>query len=270
LTNDETLISQALPSDGGLVVYTGMNSNGEFFIGRKKYDATTGEEILVSDGLSIGTSPSTVSSLDDLTVNTLKVNISIDATTASVGINSLTVSNISSNGNTINLNKNTQVNGDLTVTGIATATTFAGNGITPIGGIIMWSGTIVNIPTGWALCDGTNGTPNLQDRFVVGAGSGYAVGATGGSADATLVSHSHDAISTATDSGHTHSYTESNANNRNITGTAPSCNTGVFSSTTGTGFANITVATSISTEGASATNANLPPFYALAFIMRVS
>ena len=66
----------------------------------------------------------------------------------------------------------------------------------PVGGIIMWSGATNNIPSGWALCDGNNGTPNLQDKFIVGAGSSYAVAATGGSADATLVSHSHTTNST--------------------------------------------------------------------------
>ena len=52
----------------------------------------------------------------------------------------------------------------------------------PVGGIIMWSGATNNIPSGWALCDGNNSTPDLRDRFVVGAGNSYAVGATGGSA----------------------------------------------------------------------------------------
>jgi len=50
----------------------------------------------------------------------------------------------------------------------------------PTGGIIMWSGSIANIPSGFALCDGTNGTPDLTDRFVVGAGGSEAVGDTGG------------------------------------------------------------------------------------------
>lgn len=54
------------------------------------------------------------------------------------------------------------------------------------GFIAMWSGAIVNIPVGWRLCDGTNGTPNLRDRFVVGAGTTYAVGAVGGA-----VNHNH-------------------------------------------------------------------------------
>ena len=50
-----------------------------------------------------------------------------------------------------------------------TAAQLAVGAVIPTGGIIMWSGTIANIPTGWALCNGTNGTPNLQDRFIVGA-----------------------------------------------------------------------------------------------------
>jgi len=50
----------------------------------------------------------------------------------------------------------------------------------PAGGIIMWSGSIGAIPTGYYLCNGSNGTPDLRDRFVVGSGSTYAVGNTGG------------------------------------------------------------------------------------------
>lgn len=51
---------------------------------------------------------------------------------------------------------------------------------------MLWSGAIVDIPNGWALCDGTNGTPDLRNRFIVGAGATYAVGATGGS-----LTHNH-------------------------------------------------------------------------------
>jgi len=66
----------------------------------------------------------------------------------------------------------------------------------PSGGIILWSGEIVNIPAGWFLCDGNNGTPNLVGKFIQGAGSGFAVGSTGGSA---TMSHTHTMA-------HTHSY----------------------------------------------------------------
>jgi hypothetical protein len=51
----------------------------------------------------------------------------------------------------------------------------------PAGGIILWSGSISNIPAGWSLCNGANGTPDLRDRFVVGAGNTYAAGSSGGS-----------------------------------------------------------------------------------------
>lgn len=66
----------------------------------------------------------------------------------------------------------------------------------PIGGIIMWSGTASDIPAGWHLCDGSNGTPDLRNRFVMGAGGSYSVGSTGGSNTHTMTiqempSHSH-------------------------------------------------------------------------------
>jgi hypothetical protein len=69
-------------------------------------------------------------------------------------------------------------------TRIATTAFVIANGF-PSGGIIMWSGSIASIPTGFALCNGSSGTPDLRDRFIVGAGSTYAVNATGGSASVT-------------------------------------------------------------------------------------
>ena len=63
----------------------------------------------------------------------------------------------------------------------------------------MWSGTDGNIPSNWLLCNGSNGTPNLIDRFIVG-GSAYAAGDTGGSADAIVPTHTH----TATGGSHGH------------------------------------------------------------------
>jgi len=50
----------------------------------------------------------------------------------------------------------------------------------PTGGIILWSGSTGSVPSGWLLCDGTNGTPDLRDYFIVGAGNSFAVGNTGG------------------------------------------------------------------------------------------
>ena len=78
-----------------------------------------------------------------------------------------------------------------------------GGGI-PAGGIIMWSGTVANIPSGWYLCNGSYGTPDLRDRFVVGAGSSYNPGNTGGSetvsiSTSNMPSHNHSV------SSHSHS-----------------------------------------------------------------
>ena len=80
--------------------------------------------------------------------------------------------------------------GAATVSGAVTADSFAGSGTIPVGGIIMWSGSIATIPPGWALCNGQTLygqiTPNLQDRFIVGAGAAYSVNNAGGSSSTTL------------------------------------------------------------------------------------
>jgi microcystin-dependent protein len=139
------------------------------------------------------------------------------------------------------------------------------------GMIIMWSGTIATIPTGWVLCNGSNSTPDLRNRFVIGAHSDSAGVAyttitgsntlTGGTKDAIVVSHTHTA--TSTDSGHTHIQ-------NGFGGSAPGLTTSSTpingSSTTGFGYANIT--TTVASTGSSGTDQNLPPYYALAFIMK--
>ena len=117
----------------------------------------------------------------------------------------------------------------------------------PSGAIILWSGASNAIPSGYVLCDGNNNTPNLQDRFVVGAGNTYAVDATGGSADATLVSHTHNLL-----------YNHGSFGGSSGAVTPRSGNTPVTPGISGR----------VSTEGSSATNANLPPYYALAYIMK--
>jgi hypothetical protein len=133
------------------------------------------------------------------------------------------------------------------------------------GMIMLWSGSIASIPSGWALCNGSSGTPDLRDRFVVGAGSTYAVDATGGSADAIVVSHTHTATSTVTDPGHIHTINNTTTLGGGLmgSGTGPSGSIVSNSATTG-----ITVATTIASAGSSGTNANLPPYYALAYIMK--
>ena len=180
------------------------------------------------------------------------------------------------------------VTGNLTLDGASGTSgqvlTSAGSGSTPTwanavpsGAILMWSGNEGAIPSGYVMCDGNNSTPDLRDRFIVGSGGSgssagtYGPGNTGGSADATLVSHTHTATSSVSDPGHFHlspqgvefpQYGESGSvNGPNGQRTDGQGNT--ETKTTG-----ITVSTSLSTEGSSATNANLPPYYALIFIMK--
>jgi hypothetical protein len=143
----------------------------------------------------------------------------------------------------------------------ASGTTF------PAGGIIIWSGAIGAVPSGWYLCDGTNGTPDLRNRFIVGAGSTYSVGANGGSADAITVTHTHTATTTTTDTGHTHSIGTSAQ-----TGIVQGGGLSGYSTSGGTSGSNtalnITATTTNANAGTSGTNANLPPYWALAYIQK--
>jgi hypothetical protein len=140
----------------------------------------------------------------------------------------------------------------------------------PAGGIFLWSGSIGSIPAGYVLCNGSNGTPDLRDRFVVGAGSTYAVDGTGGSANAIVVSHTHTATSTSTvtDPGHNHTYTRYDT----LTGVGGANPLWANTSTQNTGNAvtgiTVATATTVATAGTSGTNANLPPYYALCYIMK--
>ena len=140
----------------------------------------------------------------------------------------------------------------------------------PAGLISMWSGSIGSIPSGWYLCDGSNGTPNLTDRFIIGAGSTYAVNGTGGVSSVTLTtnnmpSHTHTATSTVTDPGHVHSGGVSAYTNPANTG-GGSASGGT--SNTGSAVTGITVATTITAAGSGTSFSILNPYYALAFIQK--
>ena len=141
--------------------------------------------------------------------------------------------------------------------------------------IVMFTGSTA--PSGWAICNGSNGTPDLRDRFIVGQGSSYSINNTGGSKNAIVVSHSHSVSDpghnhSVSDPGHSHVVPLSNdggsncameqGDNRNERSqNTNSANTGISISSANTGL-------SISSQGSSGTNANLPPYYALAFIMK--
>ena len=146
----------------------------------------------------------------------------------------------------------------------------------PRGAIIMWSGK--DAPEGWALCDGNNGTPNLQGRFILAAGAGSGltqrvVGQAGGEEKHQLTvrempSHDHN----VTDPGHLHNWTGS----RQLAGTDDHNNTSEFSkgdrSTRDTVSKNTDTRKTgikVNAEGGNAAHENMPPFYVLAYIMKL-
>lgn len=137
----------------------------------------------------------------------------------------------------------------------------------PSGGIILWSGSTGSVPSGWYLCDGTNGTPDLRNSFIVGAGNTYAVGATGGTADAIVVSHTHTATSVVTDPGHLHTFQGGTNTGQGATGSGGVI-ANVTTLNTATAVTGISVATTNATAGTSGTGQNLPPYYALAYIQK--
>ena len=134
----------------------------------------------------------------------------------------------------------------------------------PSGCILIWSGSTGSVPSGFVICDGTNGTPDLRNSFVLGAGNAYTVGQTGGSTDAVIVSHTHTA--TVTDPGHSHTLGADFAQAANGAGRNGVANSSVANYSTNTNTTGISV-TNAST-GVSGTNANMPPYYALAYIMK--
>lgn len=176
----------------------------------------------------------------------------------------------------------------------------------PIGTITIFSGSFSDIPSGWFLCNGANGTPNLVDKFIYGASVENDIGNTGGSADATLPSHLHYVASHthSIDHGHTGGTTGNSGNHFHGTSWGEksgygSGRHGVYSSTPGVGSGstdedNVEYKTStdgnhnhsfsvpnfsgqsggsspaVSSTGSDGTGKNIPPYVKLAFIMRVS
>jgi hypothetical protein len=164
-----------------------------------------------------------------------------------------------------------------------------GAGIAPAWGnafvtgmIMLWSGTIATIPSGWALCNGSGGTPDLRNRFIIGASvdsGGQSVTTitggntkTGGSKDAIVVSHNH----TITDPGHAHNpptgLTRPYLTNA-FSGDGEIDSSGSTGPTErnaiGGASASNTTGISVNTTGSSGTDANLVPYFALAFIMKL-
>ena len=141
-----------------------------------------------------------------------------------------------------------------------------GTNLFKAGMIILWSGSFATVPTGWKLCDGTAGTPNLMDRFIVGAGNSYAVGSTGGSLNHThTVSIGGTALTVAQIPPHTH---DIYAND--LLGAGGGSNPdAILNGATYVGTTTATGSGATHTHSASATVIDhRPPYFALAYIMK--
>ena len=125
----------------------------------------------------------------------------------------------------------------------------AGGGI-PSGVVVIWSGAESSIPDGWALCDGQNGTPDLQDRFVLGAGTAHSVGETGGAEEVTLTVEQMPRHDHHVNLGNAAAYTSYiSAQNSNVNALAQDFRTG--------------------SAGSSQPHPNMPPYYVLCYIIKL-
>lgn len=188
--------------------------------------------------------------------------------------------NVSIAGN-VSATGNMSVTGAITAGGTITASNYAlnsnGNGPVPAGGIIMWSGSLASIPTGWVLCDGTNGTVDLRDRFIVGAGATYPVGNTGGANTVTLnttqiPSHTHTINSAG---AHTHIVKGQRGGDNNDHTNTTSVGAGDKGVSETAFYFDHTSSSSgnhshtANNTGGGQAHENRPPYYALAYIMKL-
>ena len=137
--------------------------------------------------------------------------------------------------------------------------------VMPSGGIIMWSGSTNSIPSGWALCDGANGTPDLRDRFVIGAGGSRSVDET---SDGQMPEHNHSvSLSTNTTGAHTHSIDRVPAVGDRYKGVGVGSDVVGSTSTSSNGSHSHSV--SGNTADAGSGSEVIAKYYALAYIMKL-
>ena len=270
----------ALGGQGSLTQNQDWNAAGDIIAGISDNNATivpigsNGQIFTVDTSLS----PKLKwSSNIDISGN-LKVGIAT-ASSLNVGSGAITSGNVTSSGTitatSLNVGSGAITSGNVTSSGIITATSFVGNGTIPIGGIIMWSGTIAaaNALTNWKLCDGTNGTPNLTDKFIVCAtsGSGNGTVSTAGPGFSTItgaLSASYTPGNTGGETAHRLTTTEMPPHTHNLSGSFsvwfsnPGTNNNYVYRTGGS--------TATTSTGGNAYQENRPAYYALAFIMRVA
>ncbi len=260
-TGNQTINSGGLTVAQGISAYGSITANGNVSAGG---NVTASGSMSANGAVTAGSFAGNSGNIA-LSGNTTIAGSAAVTGNATVSGNATVTGNVSAGsftGASLGLSGNATVSGNAAVTGSVSAGSFAGNGTIPIGGIIMWSGSIASIPAGWALCNGqtvnTHVTPNLQNQFIVGAGTGtgasYGVGATGGSYPVTLTvaqlpAHSHT-VNFGEGGGKFYAAVSNGDFNYSDLWSSGSY---VSTGTTGSGQA----------------FDNRPPYYALAYIMRV-
>ena len=244
--NSGTVLSEF---DGPVTFNNNVRYKGETTFTNKVKITTPADDALdITGGITVGNLTASNASVADLNVSgdidadgvSQFGNVRISGETIDTVTGDLTLS--AANGQQVRVQPDATFAGDVTV-----FNTLNSNSIAPIGSIVMWSGATNSIPAGWLLCSGAavsrttfsalfsvtgttfgsgNGSttfnlPNLQDRFALGAGNSYSRGTTGGSKDASVVSHTHDGTTNNNNRGHTHDgTTENNNKNHSHTGSA--------------------------------------------------
>jgi microcystin-dependent protein len=265
----------------GSIVNADINSSAAIADTKLDTISTSGK---VSNSATTATDSNTANAIvardgsGNFSAGTITAALSGNATTATTLETARTIAGQSFNGSANISIGPTDLTG---VTASASDINTASTNYVPSGGIIMWSGAIAAIPTGWVLCDGNNSTPDLRDRFIVGAGSTYAVDATGGSSTVTLTeanlpSHTHGAgtLATASAGSHTHTTSATFRESAGIGDTAYQNKTvyseGLSSEITinSAGAHTHTISGSTGSTGSGTAHENRPPYYALAYIMK--
>ncbi len=150
--------------------------------------------------------------------------------------------------------------------------------LTPVGAIVMWSGAVNNIPDGWALCNGANGTPDLRGKFVVGYDPGdndyNAIGDQGGQKEVTLTEaempqHNHSG-NTNVAGQHSHAFQLrqddfGNGDGPSIQKNTPNNDEGWQNFNTQSS-GNHSHSFNTNNKGGSQPHENRPPYFTLAFI----
>ena len=241
--NRDSIISLAAGDASGAIQISGSNIADNSITTSKILDLEVGTSDLADDAV-------TTAKITDSNVTTAKI-ANLNVTTAKIADDAVTTDKLANSINTS-----------------ITAASFT------TGMIMMFTGS--SAPSGWAFCDGNNGTPDLRNRFIVGAGSTYSSGDTGGADNVTLTAtqmpnHAHY-VSLTTNSAGNHSHTYA-AYGGGTSGTVPALRFdggGAVNSNTSTHNGhNHSVTGNTHQQGGGAAHENRPPYYALSYIMKL-